>query len=1125
MSLQFTQYFGGETTKPEPTKKKKKKATTTKPPVERDDEVEEAEPKEVVPAEVTKLLKAWDTIWRVAKSLERMGISQPLTVAAMCRAVPQVAAEIRGALPILAQVCDQVVALVEEGDGHAVVFPPLPGHQRSGGSEKVRRSMLKTALLKANNSGETITTTDAAMTTAPTKISKRRRRSSSDDQEPNFVVQLLKDEAFYEDQIAHIERLAVRGPTFGQLPPGMLSYDLSRLASWPLYEHQARAAEAALRGSSVALCTGTASGKSLAYTIPTVDIATRNPRRCVALYLYPTKALAQDQLQQMRKKFEQGGLHWMTVATLDGDVGWSERRDIEESPPAILLTNPDMLHYTILTNPKYRRNLLASVRMVVVDEAHVYVGAFGAHVACVLRRLRRLVDDLVFFCASATIANPLEHTRALLGIEDVVVISNDTSPRNDKAVVIWNPPLREDGSMMMSDDQVHAELRRGPVVPLAPPQKKKKTTITGPSWRHRTIDLTGEPGSSSSSSESDNGMTAEERTRLEKAEVTRRELHASFLANCFDPNDDGLEEAQVEFGKRKSPIFETAQIFAALAKKKVRCICFARTRKLVELILGYAMDILKKDETKHKIAAYRGGYDKSERRKIEQGLFGGSLIGVVATCALELGVDIGHLDATVHLGHPGSIASLWQQAGRAGRRPGSTSAAIVVCWDAPIDQQFARCGSRLLNRTVEAAALDIRGNDAVLRGHLLCAAAEVPLNPQDDLDTFLPRRDDDEGDRSSVFTETIEHLVHRGKLEELSDGTFGAHASHKKTAAKAIDLRLIDPESFDVMDVGTMRKLDEVPYSRAFYELYEGAIYLHQAKPYLITKLDLVKFTATATALGQCSYRTSARNHTDVDPTKCLETKNEISTGYVHVRSEVWGYRKVCRRTGKILSCHTFSLPPLEFDTRGTWIDVPVEAITKIQALRRDLPSAIHAANHALLNVAPLFVLGCDTSDVQTEHTHEAQQRPRPNRIMIYDARPGGIGVADTLFRRIDTVLAQALELLTSCPCKATTGCPSCLFSCSCSAHNLVLDKVGAAVILNTVLEKRRVCSTCTAASMTTPPQSPSRDHPPQEETPRRKSRRESLRRAACMDAGPTRAKTIYTGWAPIIPELRTGDL
>ena len=385
-------------------------------------------------------------------------------------------------------------------------------------------------------------------------------------------------------------------------------------------------------------------------------------------------------------------------------------------------------------------------------------------------------------------------------------------------------------------------------------------------------------------------------------------------------------------------------------------------------------------------------------------------------------------------------------------------------------------------------------NERVLRDQLLCAAAEAPLAPEDRA-RFVGGRDGSVPEESGrVYDRALDSLRRDGSLVERSKALCCRRSDTKH--AKNVPLRVVDPVTIEVRINGIV--LDTVPYARAFYELFEGAIYLHQARPHLVTKLDLQARYASVKRLRTCNYITASRNHTDVDPVRVLEARGPLKTGVVHVVSKVWGYRKVCRQTFKVLELKEFSLPPLEFDSRGTWVDVPASAIEKMASLNLDARSGVHAANHALLIVAPLFVVS-DPSDISTEHVYPRQHRPRPLRLILYDARPGGLGAADALFRRFHAALGQARRLLSECPCRFSAGCPACLHVHTCSGYNANLDRRAARIIVDAVLQELRlICQ-------------------PVVESPARAAR---LRDAA-VGSRLGASAAVADAWAPSLPDFR----
>ncbi|HUW95667.1 MAG TPA: DEAD/DEAH box helicase, partial [Anaerolineae bacterium] len=446
----------------------------------------------------------------------------------------------------------------------------------------------------------------------------------------NLFIEHLKSLPSYQGQVCHVEHISARKARYGDLArplPRPLLRALDAAGVSDLYAHQAAAISAVRDGHHVAVTTSTASGKTLCYNLPVLESLHGDPSGR-GLYLFPTKALAQDQMRNLGELVRSAGLD-LLCGTYDGDTPRSERGRIRKTA-SILLTNPDMLHMGILPNHRLWAQFLANLRFVVVDEAHAYRGVFGSHVACVLRRLRRLCrryrSEPVFICCSATIANPAEHVENLTGLPPVV-IADDGSPRGSRDFVLWNPPFVDE----------------------------KKSA-------------------------------------------------------------------------RRSANVEASRLFTELVRHGLRNITFTKARKVAELILHYSREILAKEDPDlvPLIRSYRAGYLPRERREIEQALFRGKLLGVTATTALELGVDIGALDATVLVGYPGTVASTWQQAGRSGRGA-RDSVSFLIGLDNPLDQYFMRHPEQLFGSSPENALLDA-GNLYVLRGHLPCAAYEMPLS-------------------------------------------------------------------------------------------------------------------------------------------------------------------------------------------------------------------------------------------------------------------------------------------------------------------------------------------------------------------------------------------------------------
>ncbi len=758
--------------------------------------------------------------------------------------------------------------------------------------------------------------------------------------DPTRVIERLQASPDYRGQVVHVERLSARPPVYGELEaplPEPVAQALARAGVRALYSHQAQAINCARRGESVIVATSTASGKSLCYHVPVLEALFRD-RLARALYLFPTKALAQDQLRSLREMlgpdFDRLG-----VATFDGDTPPAERSRIKRSA-RLVLTNPDMLHLGILPNHGGWAPLLRNLRFLVIDEAHVYRGVFGSHVANVFRRLRRLCARYgsrpQVIAASATIANPGEHLRRLVG-EEVQVVDADGSPHGPKDFVLWNPPV---------------------------------------------IDR--------------------------------------YL------------------GTRRSANVEAAWLFAELVRSGVRTIVFARTRRLAELISIYARDYLSRhaSDLAGRIATYRAGYLPEERRRLERALFTGELIGVAATTALELGVDIGDLGATVLTGYPGSIASTWQQAGRSGRGT-EPSLSVLVAYDDPLDQYFMREPQALFGRPHESALIN-PDNPHILRSHLLCAAYELPI--RDDEDCFGP-----------AARPLLAELTERGLLR-WRNGHFYPSAD-VGYPAEHVDIRSTSEADYEVVDLGRGGALLEtVDGTVAFFQIHPGAVYLHQGETYLIEDLDLVGRRAYARPV-EVNYYTQVKDLTTIRLVRPLRSQTlgavEVGLGEVEVTTLVVGYRKKRQFTEEVIGEEPLDLPPQTIRTMAVWWTVPEELERECLRLGLDFAGGLHAAEHASIGLLPLFAL-CDRRDIgglSTPAHPDVGHRPA---VFIYDGHAGGVGIAEKGYEILEELWAATLKLIRECECQ--DGCPACIQSPKCGNNNQPLDKRAAVLILERLL-------------------------------------------------------------------------
>jgi DEAD/DEAH box helicase domain-containing protein len=729
------------------------------------------------------------------------------------------------------------------------------------------------------------------------------------------------------EEIAYSGVEPAREPRLEPLPDDLDPRVASALAAngvTALYCHQAEAWEAARRGENVVVTTGTASGKSLAFNLPVLDAIAREPKTR-ALYLYPTKALSQDQGRALATLRLKG----LRPAIYDGDTPGERRWQIRKWSN-VVLTNPDMLHVGVLPHHDRWGDVLANLAYVVVDEAHVYRGVFGSHVANVLRRLRRLARiygaEPQFLLASATIANAGELALALMG-EPATVVDSDTSSRAEREVVIWNPPLLD-----------------------------------------------------------------------------------------------------AELGLRASGLGDAARLLSELTSRHLRTICFAKSRKAAELIHRFASERVDV-ATARRLTPYRAGYTPEQRREIERRLVEGDLLGVTATDALELGIDIGLLDCAISVGFPGTIASLRQQWGRAGRR--GRGLAVLVASDDALDQFFAREPDALLSRRVEAAILD-HANPRILDPHVLSAAFEAPL---------------DDGDAETLGSEALRRAAELPELERTSAGYVWKGRDYP---AARVSLRSGDAEAFTVVDGETGSLLGLVERDRAYSTVHEGAVYLHLGEQYLVESLSLVDRVAVVTP-ARVEWYTQAKkeSETAIEASERAERKLglELHFGPVSVTEQVVGYARKAVRDGATIDVVPLLMPETTFETEAVWFCPEPHQLEGLEQMPK-LLGTLHAAEHSLIALLPLWAM-CDRWDIGGLSTNVHYQTGRPT-IFVYDGHAGGVGITERGFDRFQDWVEDTARLLQRCPCAA--GCPSCVQSPKCGNLNEPLDKAGARVLLERML-------------------------------------------------------------------------
>ncbi len=715
---------------------------------------------------------------------------------------------------------------------------------------------------------------------------------------------------------------------------------LERMGIERLYSHQAQALQAATEGPTI-VTTGTASGKSMCFNLPTLHILCQQTR-ARALYLYPTKALAQDQARALTSF---GLTKRVRPAIYDGDTPREARAQIRKSAN-VVLTNPDMLHVGILPNHGAWSELFSNLAVVVIDEAHVYRGVFGSHVANVLRRLRRIAaaygTEPLFLLTSATIANPLELAERLTGLEDVRLIEEDGSPAPQRRIAIWNPPLTDE-----------------------------------------------------------------------------------------------------KLGTRRSALGEAAELLARLIRDGARTICFMKSRKGVEVLARLVKQDLESTDPAHAdlVVPYRAGYTPQQRRELEGRLMRGELHAVITTDALELGIDIGELDAAVVVTFPGTVASLRQMWGRAGRR--GRGLAVYVAGEDALDQFFCRHPEDFLDRPVEAAILD-HENALIYRAHLLCAAHEGPLDSADA--EFLGPR----------WEAHAEHLESAGALRRRPGTiTGGAFVPREQGGYPAgdVSLRSASAESFAIVDVSSGELLGSTEAARAHSTVHEGAIYMHMGRSYEVRELDLERRRALVSPFDGDWY-TQPKSQTDTEIVRLLDRREtlgvSLSFGEVSVTDTVLAYQRRRLQDHAPVDIVALDLPSTSFATQALWFELDAQQLADTEVVPLEaLLGALHATEHAQIAVLPLIAM-CDRWDIGGLSTNYHPQTGRAT-IFIYDGHPGGIGITRTAFSRFEELCGDAHRLIAECPC--ASGCPSCVQSPKCGNLNEPLSKAGARALLSSLLE------------------------------------------------------------------------
>ncbi len=749
-------------------------------------------------------------------------------------------------------------------------------------------------------------------------------------------IDMFKNDVRYRENIAHIETIPAKEASFRKvdnLNERIVDYLDSKNVK--LYEHQAETYEAIKDGENVIITTPTASGKTLAFNLPIMETMIED-KDATALYIYPAKALSNDQLHVLEGMEEELSIK-IRPRTYDGDTPREDKRGIREKS-RIVLTNPYQLHLILSWHHQWSR-FYKNLRYIVIDESHYYKGVFGSNVAFLIKRLKRIANFYgsypQFILSSATLANPLELANRLTG-EDFKLVDNDTSPSGEKDFILYNPFKNY--------------------------VRKKINTQNAPS------------------------------------------VH-----------------------------METENIFMYMMLKNIQTLCFTVSRKTTELIAMWA----KKDMTQvkgklaHRIAAYRAGYQAQERREIEEGLKSGKYLGVTCTNALELGINIGSLDAVIISGYPGTMISTWQQAGRAGRS-NQKSLAVLIAFENQLDQYFMNNPKFFFDKPHENAIIDLK-NPILQEAHLLCAAKELPLQRGEAEKYF------------GISQNVIDGMVARKDLHENHRGDFIYPYDDSPALDHSLDQ--ISSEEFKIMNNGKL--LETMERSQVYREAHEGAILINKGDTYVVNDVNL-KSGYVNVSKEVVDYHTMVLNQTDISIRKKLsKTKYgdlTIHFGELTVSEDYFKYKKM--HFSKAIGTYPLELPPLKFNTKGLWFTIPKRVQDTLEDMfpneEEVFAGGLHGAEHALIGLFPLHTM-CDRFDIGGLSTnyHEDTQEAT---IFIYDGYEGGIGICEKAVDVFVELLNSTIDMLNNCQCQS--GCPACIYSPKCGNDNKPLHKNATKYIL-----------------------------------------------------------------------------
>ncbi len=763
-----------------------------------------------------------------------------------------------------------------------------------------------------------------------------------------FLAKISAD-SNYHNQIVFKQELPARPAQWGEIDPP-LSEPLQRLLTargiTNLYSHQAAAVQSIREGQHTAVVTGTASGKTLCFHIPVLESYLQNSQ-ARALFLYPTKALAQDQLKSLQRLVEAMAGPLPVMGTYDGDTPVNLRKTLRDKGNFVL-TNPDMLHQGILPKHPAWSGFFTNLKYVVIDEVHSYRGIFGSNVANVLRRLSRICRHYgshpIFITASATIHNPLEHAQELIG-QPMALIDQDGAPRGKKHFIFWNPPF--------------------------------------------------------------------------------------------------LDQTQTE---RRSANSEAAWLMTELLRERIPTIAFTKARVVTELLYRYVQEQLQRysPTLANQIRAYRGGYLPEERREIERQLFSGELLGVTSTNALELGIDIGQLDACLVVGYPGTIASTWQQAGRVGRAH-EESLVIYIPHQNPIDQYLSKNPHYFFDKNPESAVID-PNNPHILLGHLRCAALEAPVSGKD-CQAF-----------GAYAPALLELLGESGELKQIQQQWYWRSAGFPPAD---VSLRNISDNTFSIVDITTQpgKVIGTLDEASAYQQIYTEAIYLHDGEIYFVKEMNVPQKVSYVQKIDVDYYTQSITEVQITTTAKDLEREwRQAATGFGHVEVMIKPYlfRKIKFGSRDSIGFGKIDLEPQIMATNAFWLVPPPSTLHRVKEFGRDPVEAMLGIANVLTEVLPFLVM-CDSGDIGS--VVDLKNNGAPS-LFVYDKYPGGLGFAHRSFENVELLLEKARELIANCSCE--DGCPSCVGSPlppnpqldpDTAGKGRIPDKEGALIVLHDLLE------------------------------------------------------------------------